>query len=396
MVTIPEKLVHLENAGVTLERLQREYNDGATFTDLEKIFQPEVSVKVDRKVFSAIWNDYGLRRRTSVEDLEIRNNRLRTSKRKHYPSEGKVVELYQEGWSIKRIREKFNTTSSVIRNILVTNDVEIRQQINVKSIIQDIENNGLTVEKIIEVYIHQNHDHQSTADFVQTFTKYFIFKKTLQKILKHYNLVKPPELIKDLQGRKSRGEKAVNMQKLSTTGFDSPQEVADYYFANKHLTKTALVGLLNSRLDDGDELFTMRWIERHVHPLIPEERRYGVSRVEREMVHFLEQCFPNIELVQNTRGVITPYELDVYFPKLKLAIEFNGDYWHSDKFLVPNHGMTAVEYHRNKFDLSFEKGVFIAFVWECDWLNKPDVVQKSLIDFVEHRMLDDCLGFVGS
>ena len=32
----------------------------------------------------------------------------------------------------------------------------------------------------------------------------------------------------------------------------------------------------------------------------------------------------------NSRQIIKPYELDIYFEKYKLAIEYNGDYWHNN------------------------------------------------------------------
>ena len=31
----------------------------------------------------------------------------------------------------------------------------------------------------------------------------------------------------------------------------------------------------------------------------------------------------------DTRQIIKPYELDIYFPEYKLAVEYNGSYWHT-------------------------------------------------------------------
>lgn len=36
------------------------------------------------------------------------------------------------------------------------------------------------------------------------------------------------------------------------------------------------------------------------------------------------------EAVYNTRSIVKPYELDIFYPKFKLAVEVNGDYWHRD------------------------------------------------------------------
>ena len=47
------------------------------------------------------------------------------------------------------------------------------------------------------------------------------------------------------------------------------------------------------------------------------------------------------EIVENSREIIKPYELDIYLPKLKIAFEFNGLYWHNELYLEKN-------YHLNK------------------------------------------------
>ena len=48
------------------------------------------------------------------------------------------------------------------------------------------------------------------------------------------------------------------------------------------------------------------------------------------------------------RKIINPFELDIFIPKLNLAIEYNGVYWHSEKLLNN-------DYHKNKYDLCKSK-----------------------------------------
>lgn len=43
--------------------------------------------------------------------------------------------------------------------------------------------------------------------------------------------------------------------------------------------------------------------------------------------HIMEKLL-GMKCLYSTRKIITPYELDVYFPKFKLAIEYNGLGWH--------------------------------------------------------------------
>lgn len=72
-------------------------------------------------------------------------------------------------------------------------------------------------------------------------------------------------------------------------------------------------------------------------------------------------------VITNIRTIISPFEIDIYVPKLNLGIEFNGNYWHSLK--EPN-------YHMNKSLLGYEQGIFIYNVWEYEWRNKQKREQE--------------------
>ena len=66
-----------------------------------------------------------------------------------------------------------------------------------------------------------------------------------------------------------------------------------------------------------------------------ELKNYFSSSPEKDIINFL-----NISNIKNNiRSIISPYELDIYLPEYKLAIEYNGLYWHSKK---------SKNYHLNK------------------------------------------------
>ena len=54
----------------------------------------------------------------------------------------------------------------------------------------------------------------------------------------------------------------------------------------------------------------------------------GSSTQEQELVDFCKQHFYN-NLKIHDRTLIKPYELDIIIPERKLAIEFNGIWYHS-------------------------------------------------------------------
>lgn len=80
----------------------------------------------------------------------------------------------------------------------------------------------------------------------------------------------------------------------------------------------------------------------------------------------------NIEHVQKSRKIITPYELDFYIEKSKIALEFNGIYWHSDKI------RTDKKYHQNKFLKCKEQRIKLIQIFEHELAQKPLIIEDRL------------------
>ena len=83
---------------------------------------------------------------------------------------------------------------------------------------------------------------------------------------------------------------------------------------------------------------------------------------------------PNEKVVLNSRSIIPPYELDLYFPDKNLAIEYCGLYWHSEKA-----GGKDKHYHREKYNLSLSKGIRLITIFEDEWINYRDVVLSRIL-----------------
>ena len=102
-----------------------------------------------------------------------------------------------------------------------------------------------------------------------------------------------------------------------------------------------------------------------------------------------QKCFPTNESVSevelrdfisqyiyvesHNRKIIKPYEIDILIPERKIAIEFNGLYWHSE--INGKHK----NYHLNKQKLAKEKGYDLIHVFENEWINKKDIVSSILL-----------------
>ena len=98
---------------------------------------------------------------------------------------------------------------------------------------------------------------------------------------------------------------------------------------------------------------------------------FSVSKSETIIINFIKMFYDG-EIIQSCRTVLSGNrELDIYIPEKKLAIEFNGSYWHSELYKSPN-------YHQSKSIECKEKGIRLIHVSEHDWNNKQEIV-KSII-----------------
>ena len=89
----------------------------------------------------------------------------------------------------------------------------------------------------------------------------------------------------------------------------------------------------------------------------------------------------NGRCIENSRSIIQPLELDLYYPEKNIAIEFNGNYWHDE-----NH--KPKDYHFNKFKLCKDKNIRLVSIYESDWFNKRDNIINLLKNiFIESKII---------
>lgn len=106
------------------------------------------------------------------------------------------------------------------------------------------------------------------------------------------------------------------------------------------------------------------------------------SAGEKEIADIFVQL--GFEVRRNIRGLIGRQEIDIIVPKLNLAIEFNGVYWHSEKYI-------DWEYHYGKYVSCREVGLQLLQIWEDDWNNHPRLIVRMLLD---HLDMNEYLGVI--
>jgi len=79
-----------------------------------------------------------------------------------------------------------------------------------------------------------------------------------------------------------------------------------------------------------------------------------------------------IDIETNSRSIISPYELDIVIPSKKIAIEYNGLFWHSEQHVKRK------DYHLNKTRLCEEEGYRLIHIFEDEWRFKQNIVKSRL------------------
>jgi hypothetical protein len=92
---------------------------------------------------------------------------------------------------------------------------------------------------------------------------------------------------------------------------------------------------------------------------------------ENELRNFIKSIYSG-EVIKSWRD---PIEIDIYLPQLNLGFEFNGLYWHSEKW-------KKKYYHIDKTQFFSKKGIRIIHIWEDDWTNKNDIIKSQITNWI--------------
>jgi len=100
----------------------------------------------------------------------------------------------------------------------------------------------------------------------------------------------------------------------------------------------------------------------------------GPSKLELEVLDFINNVLPDTQIIVNDRFVLKPKELDIYIPEKKIAIEFNGLYWHSTLF----DNNIDKYYHYNKTVDCKKQNIQLIHIFEDEWIFKEEIVKSRL------------------
>ncbi len=95
------------------------------------------------------------------------------------------------------------------------------------------------------------------------------------------------------------------------------------------------------------------------------------SRFEDEILGI----YPGAE--RSNRKLLKGKEIDLYYEKYKLGLEFNGDYWH-------NEHVKPIHYHQAKTALAYKAGIELMHIFEYEWINQD--MRSKLIRLLNKKM----------
>ena len=170
------------------------------------------------------------------------------------------------------------------------------------------------------------------------------------------------------------------------------------YIGVKELTQEQLRGYIYYR-DNSSELVdiiikpdTYTYINKKYLPLFEEyantNHSKGTSNAEQSLYEYIRSIYPG-EIKRHVKNLLKEssgkyYEIDIYIPALKIGIEYNGLYWHSELQKEKN-------YHFKKSKLADELGIRLINIYEDEWEDqtsktKIQTLLKISLGLVEQKI----------
>lgn len=259
----------------------------------------------------------------------------------------KFVEYIETNGKMATAR-KYNTTIQKINGWLVRNNIVVESHIGNKKSTRNVRQRGKEIEQAYNdgESVHSiSKRHGSNIrvvrevlecrgiDVVTTFDKWRDDRRAIDKML--------PSMVEDNQGGKTL------------------KEIAEDRCVSYELLKSA-------------------WKESGLEVKL---HGYGSSAGETEMLQFVQSLSDDarkIRLRHNGRR----YELDVFIEDRRIAIEYCGEYWHSDINLGRN-------YHKAKREWCEEQGICLITVFEHEWHTKRELIESMIstrLGFAQTRL----------
>lgn len=212
---------------------------------------------------------------------------------------------------------------------------------------------------------------------------------TFKKAPRGMNEPKCKDCILEIYSHKNRQTRVMKRIKSKTTLVDVYPEILSQWDYTKNNTNPESYAPKSNhrvwwRCSNGHSYRTAISNRTNLETGCPEcWSKIFVSKGETEIAQFLQQQSLHVKTTQR----ILPHnrEIDIIVPSLRIGIEYNGDYWHSEKVfqLNPIKPFTSKkEMHLWKIEESLKLGINLIHVWEHDWTHHKALIKEALFKVI--------------
>lgn len=207
------------------------------------------------------------------------------------------------------------------------------------------ESENLCLKDIL--YIVEKYPSETTTHFTE---KFKCTKSNIQSVARYYELEKDGEIVK-------QRKKDILTERNKRLGRDVTPELIKQE-ASKYHSKREFYDRDPSLYATANRMGIMEDVTKHMVNF-----SFSVPQIVTRQI--TEHLF-NQKCEYNTRRIIAPYELDVYFPDLKIAFEYDGKGWHQNDEI-------------DKITLCKDKGILLIKLFERSRRYKEDI-QQHLVE----------------
>ena len=114
-------------------------------------------------------------------------------------------------------------------------------------------------------------------------------------------------------------------------------------------------------------------------------KRCKYSTGEGEVYNFVKTLLPGLKVYQGNRTILpNKFELDVWVPELKIAIEYDGLAYHSIEHLLADENRNwteaqAIKFHLWKTEECMKRGIRLIHIFEDEWIQHREIVEDKLM-----------------
>jgi hypothetical protein len=260
------------------------------------------------------------------------------------PAREDLIRVYQMHRSISKTAREFGTTNPTVRRWLINYGIDRYSHQEAFNFDLQSKKADIPLKEELE-FLYSN---TSIKDIEKMFS---VSQKTVYEWLAHHSIP-----ILDFS------EKLINSKQKSFTNrfFMSKETIeADYRNAGS-------IGVLASRYNCSVSTVRKLLYIHDIQTIFPK-----VSVGQDQIASFVRSLGLDVDL--NDRKIIYPFELDIVIPEKSLAIEYCGNYYHSETW-----GGKSRNYHLNKHLSCQKNGIDLITIFESDWNTKKDIITSVL------------------